>query len=169
MKALIPGSYDPCTRGHLDLIARAAALYDEVVVAVFINPEKTGLFPFEKRMEFLRLATASLPNVTVTFSNGMVADYARENAIGKIVKGYRNDRDLQYEKEMAAYNLAHSGVKTELLPTAPEYAAVSSTAVREALAAGREIASFVPPEIVEAVRSAYETQKRAACPHPIQG
>lgn len=162
MKVLIPGSYDPCTRGHLDLIERAAARYEEVIAAVFINPEKSGLFPYRERVNFLRLATAHLPNVTVTFSDGMVADYVRENAIDQIVKGYRDERDLQYEKTMADYNLAHSGVGTELLPAAPAYVSVSSTAVREALASGHGIETLVPPEAAPAIRAAYEKVRKSS-------
>ena len=155
MKALMPGSYDPCTVGHLAVIEAAASLFEEITVAVFINPQKEGLFSYRERVEFLRLATAHLPGVTVTFSDGMVADFARDGGYDRIVKGVRNERDRLYEAEMAVYNFEHSGVITELIPADSGMQEVSSTAVREALAGGEELCGLVPEAARAAILAAY--------------
>ncbi len=155
MRALIPGSFDPCTVGHIALIEEVAARFDEVVVAVFINPEKQGLFSHADRVRFLRLATAHLKNVTVDFSDGMVADYVKRHRIDRIVKGVRNGADRAYEETMAAYNFAHSGVETLLLPAESHLEAVSSTRVREGLAAGEPLTDLLPAAAAEAIREAY--------------
>lgn len=155
MKALMPGSYDPCTVGHLAIIELAAGLFDEVTVAVFINPDKQGLFSYEERVGFLRLSVAHLKNVSVTFSEGMVADFAAEGGYDRIVKGVRNDKDSAYEAEMAAYNLRRGGVLTELIPAPDGLTEVSSTAVREALLAGGSLCGLVPEAAEAAIREAY--------------
>lgn len=159
MRALMPGSYDPVTVGHLAVIEATAARYDRVTVALFINPNKKGLFPHEIRLTLLRLATAHLPNVDVIFSDGMVADYARAGGYDRIVKGVRSRTDLLYEEEMAAFNLERGGVPTELVPAEEAYAAVSSTAVRRALAAGDQAALslLLPPSVLEEALSAYRS------------
>ncbi len=156
MKALLPGSYDPCTLGHLSVIERAAARFDSITVAVCINPEKRGLFSYADRVEFLRLATEHLKNASVIFFDGMVADYAKEHAFDKIVKGVRSREDLAYEQEMAAYNLARGGVATELLQAEDGLFAVSSSAVREALSLGKDIASMVPKAAHDAILASYK-------------
>ena len=163
MRALMPGSYDPVTVGHLAVIEAAAARYAEVTVAVFINPEKQGLFAFSDRVEFLRLATAHLPNVRVLFSDGMVADLARDGGYDRIVKGVRNAADRRYEEEMAAYNLTRGGVPTELLPAAPALLEVSSTAVREALAEGTGLSGLVPKAAETAILTAYRKITSPPC------
>ena len=165
MRALMPGSYDPVTVGHLAVIRTAAARFDEVTVAVFINPEKRGLFAFSDRVEFLRLATAHLSNVDVIFSDGMVADLAREGGYDRIVKGIRNDADRRYEEEMAAYNLRRGGVPTELLPADPALAEVSSTAVRAALLRGEALRGLVPEAAEAEILAAY----RKITPPPCDG
>ena len=162
MKVLMPGSYDPCTVGHLAVIEAAAELFGEVTAAVFINPNKEGLFSYAERVEFLRLATAHLEGVTVTFSDGMVADLARDGGFDRIVKGVRNERDRLYEAEMAAYNFDRGGVITELIPAADEMQEVSSTAVREALASGGDLLGLVPEAARAAILAAY--RKKAIIP-----
>ena len=155
MRVLMPGSYDPCTVGHLAVIEAAAALFGEVTVAVCVNPKKEGLFSYRDRVEFLRLATAHLAGVEVIFSDGMVADLARDGGYDRIVKGIRNDRDRAYEAEMADYNFRRGGVITELLPTEGELTEISSTAVREALARGEELVGLVPEAARAAILAAY--------------
>ena len=159
----MPGSFDPCTVGHLYLIEQAAKAYREVTVAVFINPEKRGLFSYPDRVRFLTLATAHLNNVTVTFCDGMVADYARDGGFSAIVKGVRNGDDRRYEEGMAAYNLERGGVPTVLLPTKAGLSDVSSTAVREALRKGQPLCGLVPSAAAEAVREAYEKYGKIPC------
>lgn len=156
MRALMPGSYDPITIGHLAVIEEAAKRFDEVTVAVFINPDKRGLFGYRERVELLTLATAHLSNVSVDFSDGMVADYARAGGYSCIFKGIRDEGDRAYEEGMAAYNLERSGVPTVLYKTPEEYRAVSSTAVREALAKGEPIEALVPHTITPALLALYK-------------
>lgn len=160
MRVLMPGSYDPVTCGHLAVIEEAARRYGEVTVAVFINPKKQGLFPYDTRVALLRLATAHLEGVDVIFSDGMVADLARDGGYERIVKGIRNARDLAYEQEMADYNLARGGVETEFIHAADAMCELSSTAVREALAKGKPICGLVPECIREAVQAAYRAGKQ---------
>ncbi len=164
MRVLMPGSYDPCTRGHLALIERAAATYDGVTVAVFINPRKEGLFSYEERVRLLRLATAHLPTVNVVFSDGMVADYAKAGGYAAIVKGIRNDADRAYEETMAAYNEERGGVPTILLPADEGLDAISSTAVRRALAEGGDLTALLPAAILPEVRTLYEKKPKNVRP-----
>ena len=147
MKVILPGSYDPVTVGHLDLIKRAAAKYDEVFVVAFVNPNKKYLFTAEERVSMLMLATDELENVLVSYSDGLVIDYMRDHEIDKILKGYRNDADLKWEREQAEWNLAHGGYETELLKCADNLGEVSSTAVRDALREGRVPTELLPPEV----------------------
>ena len=143
-RALIPGSFDPVTLGHLNIICRAAGNYDEVVVGIFENPEKHYLFTLGQRAALLREATQNLANVRVVACDGYTADYAKEGGFAAIVRGYRSDSDLTYEQKMAQYNSGRGGVHTLLLETPPELAGVSSTRVRERLAAGESISGLVP-------------------------
>lgn len=156
-RALLPGSYDPITRGHLAVIEEAARRFDEVTVAVFINPKKQGLFGYAERIRLLCLATAHLPCVTVDFSEGMVADYAKAGGYTCIFKGIRNQEDRAYEEGMAAYNLEHSGgIPTVLYETPHELHGISSTAVRTALAEGRPIDALVPTAITAEITALFK-------------
>ena len=130
---LLPGSYDPPTKGHLSLIERAAEEYETVFAVAFVNPTKTYAFTPEERVEMLRLMTEHLPSVTVGYAEGLVIDYARAHGITLLIKGYRNDTDLAYEKVQADWNLANGGLETRLLPAMNGEAAISSTAAKEAL------------------------------------
>ncbi len=152
MSVILPGSYDPVTVGHLDIIRRAAEQYDEVYVVIFVNPEKTYTFSLDDRMRMLMLATDDYENVLVSYSNGMVVDYMREHDIEKIIKGYRNDADLEYEKKQAAFNLAYGGYETELVKCREGLELVSSTEVRERLARGEDISSLVPAPVYEYIK-----------------
>ncbi len=133
---LLPGSYDPPTKGHLSLIERAARAYERVYAVAFVNPKKTYTFTPEERVEMLRLMTEHLPSVTVDYSEGLVVDYAKANEISLLIKGYRNEADLAYEEAQADWNLKHGGIETRLLPATEDAAHISSTAAREALKAG---------------------------------
>src|SRR6478752_2205204 len=117
--ALCPGSFDPVTNGHIDVFARAAAQFDEVVVTVMVNPKKQGMFSVEERMEMLREATAHLPNVRVESWQGLLVDFAKQEGIGAIVKGLRDATDFGYELQMAQMNKKLSGVDTFFIATNP--------------------------------------------------
>lgn len=128
--ALIPGTFDPITTGHLHLIKHASERFDKVVVGIFINPNKNPMFTIESRKKAIEFATKDIPNVTVITNEGYVADYAKENGISAIVKGFRNIDDYVYEKKMAIYNKEHSGVDTYLIESEKDYSQISSTMVR---------------------------------------
>jgi len=153
MRVILPGSYDPVTLGHLDIIRRAAEIYDEVYVVAFINPAKEYTFSVEERIKMLILATDDIDNVIVSYSDGMVIDYMREHEIDLIVKGYRNDEDLEYEKKQAEYNLLHGGYETELWLSDEKYRHVSSTAVRELIQKKEALADFLPEKVISFLNS----------------
>jgi pantetheine-phosphate adenylyltransferase len=153
MKAIVPGSYDPVTLGHLDVIKRAKEKYDEVFAVIFINPKKTYRFSVEDRVRMLTLATDELEGVMVSYSDGLVIDYMREHGIEVIVKGYRNETDLEYERLQAEWNKAHGGYDTELLKCSPALASVSSTRVRAALDEGKGVDELLPDSVKKYIES----------------
>ena len=150
--ALIPGSFDPITRGHLDVIERTAALFDEVIVAVFDNSEKRTLFTAEQRLEMAELAVKDIPNVKADLSNGLLAEYAeKHNAV--LVKGVRNVTDFDYEYWLAAINRnMDEKIETIFLPASAEVQHISSTVVREMLKYGRSLDSLVPKEVNDYIK-----------------
>lgn len=149
MSVILPGSYDPVTNGHLEIIKRAAREYDEVYVVIFVNPKKNYRFSLDDRMSMLMLATEGLDNVLVSYSGGLVIDYMRDHGIEKIIKGYRTEADLPWEREQAEWNKAHGGYETELWKCESEYESISSTAVRTALDESESIENLVPPAVAE--------------------
>ncbi len=144
-RAVCPGSYDPATNGHLDIIERAAKLFDEVVVAVGVNKSKKGMFTTEERIDMLREITAKLPNVRVESWHGLLVDYCRENDISAVAKGLRSVSDFDYELQMAQMNRELSGLETLLMANNPAYGFVSSSLVKEVAALGGDIEHLVPP------------------------
>ncbi|KOX19571.1 phosphopantetheine adenylyltransferase [Saccharothrix sp. NRRL B-16348] len=146
-RAVCPGSYDPATNGHLDIIGRAAKLYDEVVVAVLINKTKKTLFSVEERTEMLREVTSQWPNVRVDSWHGLLVDYCRENDIQAIIKGLRAVSDYDYELQMAQMNYQLSGVETLFMPTNPIYSFLASSLVKDVATYGGDVTSLVPPSI----------------------
>ena len=156
MKALICGSFDPITNGHLDLIKRAADLYGDITVGIFINPDKDYLFSAEKREEMIKEATKDIKGVGVITSSGYVADFCTENGISVIVKGVRNTSDYEYEMNMAAFNKARAPqVETVFLPAYNDMANISSTQIRKMYAEGKDISAYVP----KCVEKAFDTLK----------
>ncbi len=150
---ILPGSYDPVTRGHLEIIERAAREYDEVYVVAFVNPSKKYRFTVDERVRMLMLATDGMDNVLVSYSDGRVVDYMREHGIEKIVKGYRDEADLPWEREQASYNLKHGGYETVLWRCRDEMKGVSSTAVRALLAGGADASELLPRAVYEYIKS----------------
>ena len=143
-RAVCPGSYDPVTNGHLDIVERAAGLFDEVVVAVLVNKTKKGLFTIDERIEMLRDVTAHLPNVRVDSWHGLLVEYCRQHDIAVIVKGLRAVSDFDYELQMAQMNQQLSGVETLFMPTNPLWSFLSSSLVKEVAAYGGDVAHLVP-------------------------
>ena len=152
MTVIMPGSYDPVTTGHLEMIKRVAAEADEVYAVIFNNPNKTCTFSLEDRVAMLMLAADELDNVLVSYSSGLVVDYMRDHGIEKIVKGYRNDADLLWENEQAEYNLAHGGYETELILADDAHQGISSTLVRERLKNGESLDGLLPESVTEYIK-----------------
>ncbi|HYX96026.1 MAG TPA: pantetheine-phosphate adenylyltransferase [Geodermatophilus sp.] len=148
-RAVCPGSFDPVTNGHVDVITRAAALYDELVVAVLVNPGKAGLFSVEERMALLRDAVADVPNVTVDSFQGLLVDYCRAKDIPVIVKGLRAVSDFEYELQMAQMNRELAGVETLFVPTAPQVGHLSSSLVKQIATFGGDVSGLVPKVVQE--------------------
>lgn len=146
---ILPGSYDPVTLGHQDVIRKAAEMYEKVYAVLFVNPNKKYLFDHADRMRMLMLACEDYDNVLVSESAGLVIDYMREHDIDLIIKGYRNDTDLEYERVQAEWNYKHSGYPTELWLADERFSQISSTKVRERIAKGEPLTDLVP-EAVEA-------------------
>jgi pantetheine-phosphate adenylyltransferase len=143
-RAACPGSFDPVTMGHLDIIGRAAALYDEVVVAVGLNASKRRMFSFEERTDMLREATKQWPNVTVDSFDGLIVDFCKSRDIPVIVKGLRAVSDFDYELQMAQMNLGLQGVETMFMTTNPLYSFLSSSLVKEVATYGGDVSGLVP-------------------------
>ena len=146
-RAVCPGSFDPVTNGHVDVITRAAGLYDELVVAVLVNPGKAGLFSVEERMELLRDAVTELPNVRVDSFQGLLVDYCRAHDVPVIVKGLRAVSDFEYELQMAQMNRELAGVETLFVPTAPQVGHLSSSLVKQIAEFGGDVSSLVPAAV----------------------
>ncbi len=146
-RAICPGSYDPATNGHLDIIERAANQFDEVVVAVMINKTKRHLFEVEDRMAMLEEITEHLSNVRVDSWYGLLVDYCRSNDIWAIVKGLRAISDFDYELQMAQMNYQLSGVDTMFMPSNPTYSFLSSSLAKEVATYGGDVGHLLPPKV----------------------
>lgn len=142
---VFPGSFDPVTRGHEDLIHRAAALCDELYVAVLINPDKHGFLPIKKRQELLKLVCADLPNAHVESHNGLLADYVHMKEANAVVRGVRSASEMETELPWASFNrMLYDRFEVVYLPARPELRDVSSSMVRQLAAFGGDISDFVP-------------------------
>lgn len=156
-----PGSFDPVTRGHMDIITRAAKLFPEVVVAVLINPAKAGSFTMEKRLDMLRRACAHLENVRVDHFDGLLVDYIHKTGANVVVRGLRAVSDFESEFQMAQVNHQMApDVETLFMMTSPECAYLSSSVVREIARFGGDISGFVPPCILEEVQDIINGNKQ---------
>ena len=151
-RALICGSFDPPTLGHIDIIRRTAAIFDEVVVVVCYNSEKAGKYSVEMRMGMLRRSLKDYANVTVDLCTGLVADYAVAHNIDVIVKGVRNAADYDYEVMIAQVNLLNAPIETLFLPADPAYQFISSTVAKEMIRYGRALDRILPPEVIEMIQ-----------------
>ena len=150
--ALCPGTFDPVTNGHLDIIERAAQRFDALVVGVLDNPSKQPLFGVEERVSLLKEATQQLPNVEVAAFTGLLVDYAKARGVDVVVKGLRAVTDFEYEIQMAQMNHALSGVETLFMTTAPQWSFLSSSLVKEVARFGGDVSGLVPPVVAERLR-----------------
>ena len=157
MKRLMyPGSFDPVTNGHLDVIARAARIADEVLVAVARNSEKSPLFTTGERIELIRTVTASIPNVRVVTFTGLLADAVNEFQVSAVIRGLRAVSDFEYEFQMALMNRElNQKCETLFMMPSPEYSFVSSRLIKEIALCGGDISMFVPPTVAQAVYRKY--------------
>ena len=148
-KAVCPGSFDPVTNGHLDIVARAASQFDEVTVAVLINKRKASLFTVAERIEMLEQATAHYPNVVVDAFHGLLVHFCQERGIGAIVKGLRAVSDFDYELQMAQMNHGLTGVETLFISTNPLYSYLSSSLVKDVATYGGDVTNLLPDTVAE--------------------
>ena len=162
MKAVYPGSFDPVTYGHLDIIERAAAIFDELTVSVLNNKAKTALFSVEERVNILKEATKHLPNVKVDSFSGLLVDYAKQNDIHVSVRGLRAVTDFEYELQIAQTNSKFSGgeLDTIFLTTSLEYAYLSSSTVKEIASFGGDITETVPEFVAQKVYEKFGITER---------
>lgn len=151
--AVIPGSFDPLTMGHRDVIARCSVLFDRVVVGILINPDKHGMFTMEERKTIAELSLADLPNVTVETDDGYLTDFAERVGASIIVKGVRSAVDFEYEQKMAHFNRSRNPkIETLYLPADPSLTEVSSTQVRALLAEGGALDGILHPEAIRWIK-----------------
>ena len=147
--ALCPGSFDPVTNGHLDIIERTARHFDDVIVAVIRNPQKSAsLFTLEERQEMLAEEIAHLDNVRILFFKGLLVEFAKQHGAESIVKGLRAVSDFDYELQMAQMNQQLSGIDTFFISTSPQYSFLSSSLVCEVAKFGGDVSEMVPPGVV---------------------
>ncbi len=151
-KAVCPGSFDPITNGHVDIIKRAAELFDEVTVLVVTNPDKKCVFSPEERCTLIEKATENVPGIKVDFFSGLLADYVKDNGICAIVKGIRSSSDFEYEFQMALANRSLApNAETVFITADPQNMYVSSSLIRQIATFGGDVSDFVPKAIVEEI------------------
>lgn len=148
LTALCPGTFDPVTNGHVDIVRRAAGLFDRVVMAVIENPAKTPVFDLADRVEMVREAVADLGNVEVDSFNGLLVDYARSKGASVIVKGLRAVSDFDYELQMAQMNRHLAEMETVFVPTSARWSYLSSSLVKEVARYGGDVSSLVPEHVL---------------------
>ncbi len=153
--AVCPGSFDPVTLGHVDIFERAAAQFDEVVVAVLVNPDKKGMFTVDERMEMIAESCAHLPNLRVESGHGLVVDFVRSHGLTAIVKGLRTGTDFEYELQMAQMNRHVAGVDTFFVATTPRYSFVSSSLAKEVATLGGDVSALLPEPVNRRLRAKF--------------
>ena len=152
-RVVCPGSFDPITFGHLDIIERASTLFDEVVVAVLLNQTKKTLFTVQERIEMIKEVTSKYPNVKVDSWTGLLVDYCKKNEIPMIVKGLRAVTDFDYELQMSQINLQLQGVETLFMSTAPAHSFLSSSLIKEIAVYGGDVSSYVPDALLARLKN----------------
>ena len=160
--AVYPGSFDPVTYGHTDVIERAASRFDHVIVACLRNATKAPVFALDERLALLNEVTAELPNVEVAAFEGLLVDFCRERNVRLIVKGLRAVSDFEYELQMAQMNSRLGDVETLFLTTSPVYSFLSSSLVKEVARFGGDVSDFVPPAVADRLATHYASGQDAA-------
>lgn len=160
IKAIYPGSFDPVTYGHLDIIRRSSKMFDKIVVGVLHNSQKNPLFNISERVNMIKELTSDLPNVEVLSFNGLLVDFAREIDAHIIIRGLRAITDFEYELQIAQSNkVQNSDIETVFLTTDIHYSYLSSTIVREFASYGGDICNFAPPLVVSKIKEKYKGKK----------
>ena len=158
-KAIYPGSFDPVTKGHLDIIIRSSKIMDHLTVAVLDNPRKVATFDIEKRVEMLKMVTKPYPNVDVDYYKGLLIDYAQQKKIDIIIKGLRAISDFEFEFQMALVNQKlNPSIETLFMMTNSKYSYLSSSIVKEIAALNGDISSLVPPEVYDMVLDKFNSK-----------
>jgi pantetheine-phosphate adenylyltransferase len=152
-RVVCPGSFDPITFGHLDIIERASSIFDEVVVAVLVNRTKKSLFTVAERIEMIQEVTQKFPNVVVDSWSGLLVHYCKTHQISIIVKGLRAVTDFDYELQMSQINLQLQGVETLFMSTAPSHSFLSSSLVKEVAGYGGDVSSYVPSVLLDRLKA----------------
>lgn len=156
-RAVAPGSFDPITLGHIDVIERASPLFDEVIIAVLVNSSKSGMFTIEERIALIKESVAQFPNVKVDSWSGLLVDYCEQNKITAIIKGLRAISDFDYELQMSQMNFQLKGVETFFMATKPDYSFLSSSLVKEIAKYGGDVSSWVPGNVLKALKSRFNS------------
>jgi pantetheine-phosphate adenylyltransferase len=159
-RAVCPGSFDPVTNGHLDIVGRASQMFDEVVVAVLINQSKAGLFTVEERLEMLATVSAPYANVRVDAFQGLLVDFCHANELSAIVKGVRVAGDFDYELQMAQMNYGLGGIETLFMPTNPKYSFVSSSLIKEVAKWGGDVSPHVPDLVANRLHERFASARK---------
>lgn len=168
-RAVFPGQFDPITNGHLDVLRRGAGLFDEIIVAVGINPDKRGLFTLEEREEMIRQLLKEIPHTRVMKYSGLTADFVRQVKATAILRGIRDVSDLRYEFQLALANRMVGGIETVFIMTGDEYALTSSSLIRQVVALGGDVQSLstvLPSLVIERLRDKQRTGKRLRASAP---
>ena len=159
-RAVCPGSFDPVTNGHIDIVSRASHLFDEVVVAVGINKSKNRLFTADERIDMLTEACREFPNVKVDGFTGLLTTFCQENDIHAIVKGLRAVSDFDYELQMAQMNSSLADIETVFVPTSPEYSFLASSLVKEVATFGGDVSGLIPGFVLERLTARLEERRK---------
>lgn len=153
MKILIPGSFDPPTNGHIDVINRCSKIFSEIIVGIVVNPSKDSLFTRNERSEMLENIFQEKENIKVESFEGLLVDFASKNSVDAIVKGLRAMTDFDYEFQMAQANSTLAGYETIFIPSSPEYGYLSSSMVKEIHSYGGDVSSLVPSEVLKSLKN----------------
>lgn len=162
VRAIFPGSFDPITNGHLDVIHRGVAIFDELVVAVGRSPIKNPLFTPKERVEMIKELVADMPRVSVEGFDGLMVEYAKQKKADVILRGMRSLTDVQYEFQLAMTNRAVAGIETVFIMTSAEYGFTSSTLIREVAALGGDVSDLIPPNVYKRLQDKLKELKKVA-------
>lgn len=158
IRVVFPGSFDPFTNGHLDVVARAAKMFDEVIIAVGTNTSKQYLFSTAEKMKLIQAAVADYQNVSLVEMHGLTVEFVQQLGAGVLLRGLRNERDYQYERDIATMNFRLGGIETLFMMARPENQNISSSTLKEVASFGADVSDFVPAVVAEALASRFKKE-----------